>query len=71
MLTLWLSHSKLIDWSFREALLRDPDNALIYLEERAVDGDSMIFSAAITQVAEANDLTSEYESSFVTRMGEL
>ena len=63
--------SKPFDWSFRDALLRHPDNAALYLEECMMDGDATIFGYALEDVLAANDLPPEVNARFVARMRQL
>jgi antitoxin ParD1/3/4 len=63
--------SKPFDWSFRDALLRDPDNAAIYLTECAVDGNASLFEDAVNDVVLASDPTLETRPEFVARMRQL
>jgi hypothetical protein len=60
--------SKPFDWSFRDALIHDSDNAAIYLAECAADGDANLFEDAVNDVVLASDLTLETRPEFVARM---
>jgi antitoxin ParD1/3/4 len=63
--------SKPFDWSFRDALIHDSDNAAIYLAECAADGDANLFEDAVNDVVLASDLTLETRPEFVARMRQL
>lgn len=47
--------SKPFDFSYRDELLRDPENAAIYLAECLEDGDIDQFQEALRQVAKAQE----------------
>jgi probable addiction module antidote protein len=49
------SPSKPFDFGFRDELLRDPENAAIYLEEFLQDGDIKLFQEALQHVAKAQE----------------
>jgi probable addiction module antidote protein len=50
-----ISPSKPFDFSFRDELLRDPENAAIYLAECLEDGDMELFQEALRHVAKAQE----------------
>ena len=50
-----ISPSKPLDLSFRDELLRDPENAAIYLAECLEDGDMELFQEALRHVAKAQE----------------
>jgi len=52
---MMVSPSKPFDFSFRDALLRDPENAAIYLAEFLEDGDMELFQQALRHVAKAQE----------------
>ena len=47
--------SKLFDFSFRDALLRDPENAALYLAEYLEEGNMKLFQEALRNVAKAQE----------------
>lgn len=50
-----ISPSKPFDFSLRDELLRDPENAAIYLAECLEDGDMELFQEALRHVAKAQE----------------
>lgn len=50
-----ISPSKPFDFSYRDELLRDPENAAVYLAEILQDGDIELFQEALRHVAKAQE----------------
>jgi probable addiction module antidote protein len=50
-----ISPSKPLDFGFRDELLRDPENAAIYLAECLEDGDIELFQEALRHVAKVQE----------------
>ena len=47
--------SKPFDFSFRDSLLRDPENAALYLAEYLEEGNMELFQEALRNVAKAQE----------------